>query len=55
MIDWRWPGSVLLVNVLEKKVSISLTPFSCLFIDIVEQMQKGGENMFLHEQQNVNQ
>ena len=28
-MDWRWPGSVLLVNVLAKNVSISLTPFCC--------------------------
>ncbi len=31
-MDWRWPGSVRLVKVLEKKVSISFTPFFVGFV-----------------------
>lgn len=37
-MDWRWPGSVRLVNVLVKNVSISLTPYlycCCLYIYFV--------------------
>ena len=43
-MDWRWPGSVLLVNVLAKNVSISLTPFCrdnycCVYCDGIDGLE----------------